>query len=1173
MQMTKLSMIALTVLATTAGCELIASVDRGKIAEGTAGTGGATTASATSGSTGSTSGTGGGTGGATASSGTGGTTTSGTGGTGGTTTSTTSSGVGGATTSSSGTGGAGGGCVTPADCPAPPNACVTATCVATHCGTSDVAAGTVLVAQQTGDCKVDKCDGAGNVVGVIDDTDKPVDANACTDDVCAGGMPSNPFTTMGATCGTSLLCDGAGHCVGCNQPSDCPPGPDTECRARTCVGGTCGLTLTPVGTALSVQTSGDCQQLQCDGVGAIVSVVANNDKPVDDGNPCTTDTCNAGAPVHPAAAAGTACSQGGIKCNGAGACVACLLPIDCGVDTLCQTRTCVAGACGVNNVAAGTAAGPQVTGDCHTQACDGAGNLVNGVDNADKPADDGNQCTLESCSAGAPGHPFAAAGAACAQNGGVKCDGNGACIACSQASDCGADTACQTHTCTGGVCGVNNVGAGTPAGTQVPGDCHTQACDGAGNLVNGVDDADKPADDGNPCTGEACTNGVASHPFAAQGAACAQNGGVKCDGNGACVACLAPVDCGVSTTCKTFTCASGACGSNTAAAGTLVANTTVGDCRSDQCDASGNVVTNAVDDNDKPADDGNQCTLETCSSGVPGHPAAPASTSCNQNGGNHCDGGGACVACTFDGECPTPGDPCLVARCNVGVCGAGPSIAHVLPAGLQTAGDCQQKQCDGSGNTISVADDTDTPDDGNDCTTDACAAGVPSSANKAMYAPCAQSGGSICDGSGDCVSCIDATDCGGTSTTCHTITCLSGACGSHDAAPGTVVLSAAGDCHQSQCDGAGNTSSVIDDTDVPADDGSDCTSEICTLGVASHPAKAQGTACTSNGGVLCDGASACTQTFTLVHVGTGAAALASTTTATSLDTYYPVAGSAAISTTALPTMAALPNNQLTLSGTATTEGGLSRSADGHYVTLAGYAANTGLATTGTTRVAGRMSAAGAVDTSTTLTGAFTANSVRGATSADGSAFWVSGNGSGTTGGVWYATLGATAGTQVLGTPANARVVNIFAGQLYGSAGSSPFTDVFTIGAGLPTTGPQTAVAFPGMPTTGATPLGFVLFDLNAAVAGVDTLFVADSALQRWTFNGTTWTKDAAFTAISSSCFGVAGWTTSTGVTLVVTTASLGVVKVDVTTAGAFTTTTLFSAATNTAFRGVALAPH
>jgi hypothetical protein len=120
-----------------------------------------------------------------------------------------------------------------------------------------------------------------------------------------------------------------------------------------------------------------------------------------------------------------------------------------------------------------------------------------------------------------------------------------------------------------------------------------------------------------------------------------------------------------------------------------------------------------------------------------------------------------------------------------------------------------------------------------------------------------------------------------------------------------------------------------------------------------------------------------------------------------------------------------------------------------------------------------------------------------------------------------------------------------------------------------------AAPFIGMPQTGPSPYGFVLFDLVPAVSGVDTLYVADSSagVQHWTFNGTFWSKDNTFTALTSGCLGVTGWVTGSGVTLIATTSAGAVHRIDVPTTGTATDTLLFTTATNTAVRGVALAPH
>ena len=53
---------------------------------------------------------------------------------------------------------------------------------------------------------------------------------------------------------------------------------------------------------------------------------------------------------------------------------------------------------------------------------------------------------------------------------------------------------------------------------------------------------------------------------------------------------------------------------------------------------------------------------------------------------------------------------------------------------------------------------------------------------------------------------------------------------------------------------------------------------------------------------------------------------------------------------------------------------------------------------------------------------------------------------------------------------NTRVVGIFDGQLYASAASGTFVNVFTVGSGLPTGSGQVATSLPGMPTaTGPSP--------------------------------------------------------------------------------------------------------
>jgi len=218
--------------------------------------------------------------------------------------------------------GGGGGCSSSGDCPGQDTDCQTRTCVAGVCGFSYAPAGTLTSQQTPGDCKKNVCNGNGGVVVAVDDTDVPVDGNACTFDVCVNGTPSNPPAMPGDPC-PGGTCDGQGNCIptgSCQTPGDCP-GQDTECQTRTCVAGVCGFTYTPMGTPLGQQTPGDCKTNVCDGQGGTTSVNDDSDLPLDDGNVCTYDVCSGGAPSHPPKPAGTFVSQSGCTetvCDGNG---------------------------------------------------------------------------------------------------------------------------------------------------------------------------------------------------------------------------------------------------------------------------------------------------------------------------------------------------------------------------------------------------------------------------------------------------------------------------------------------------------------------------------------------------------------------------------------------------------------------------------------------------------------------------------------------------------------------------------------------------------------------------------------------------------------------------------------------------------------------------------------
>jgi hypothetical protein len=166
-----------------------------------------------------------------------------------------------------------------------------------------------------------------------------------------------------------------------------------------------------------------------------------------------------------------------------------------------------------------------------------------------------------------------------------------------------------------------------------------------------------------------------------------------------------------------------------------------------------------------------------------------------------------------------------------------------------------------------------------------------------------------------------------------------------------------------------------------------------------------------------------------------------------------------------------------------------------------------------------------------------------------------------------------------------RWVGIANSQLYGDSGSTNFTSVLQIGNGLPTTAGQTTTLLPGLPSTGASPYGFVLFDVNSAVVGLDLLYIADDravptgGIQKWTFDGTTWTLVTTFNSgLTASVRGLAAYRQSDGsIALFATTTETSVNRIvrffDDFVNQSPTATVLATSPTNMLFRGVAISPH
>lgn len=324
----------------------------------------------------------------------------------------------------------------------------------------------------------------------------------------------------------------------------------------------------------------------------------------------------------------------------------------------------------------------------------------------------------------------------------------------------------------------------------------------------------------------------------------------------------------------------------------------------------------------------------------------------------------------------------------------------------------------------------------------------------------------------------------------------------------------------------------------------------------------------------------------IYRVGTGTGSLINTGNAVFLDEY--TTSGQFVQSIPVPTIAAGANRPLIASGTASSEGQLSRSPDGRYLTLTGYGieltSTVGLAGTSSSsvpRIIGRVDAGGNLDTSTALSDYADGNNPRSATTSNGINLW----GVGGLGGVRYAPVSSITSSLVSSsTVTNMRYTNIFDGQLYVSTSSGSSFRIGAVGTGTPTSGGQPITGLPGLPVTGGSPYAFYMADLDSGEAGVDTLYVADDSpgtIQKYNLVSGTWIARGSITAVGAR--GLTGAVSGSTVNLYATSGGTGAAGggalysfadstgYNGTVSG--TTTAIATAAVNTAFRGIAFAPE
>ncbi|MBL8726346.1 MAG: hypothetical protein JNK49_20045 [Planctomycetes bacterium] len=307
----------------------------------------------------------------------------------------------------------------------------------------------------------------------------------------------------------------------------------------------------------------------------------------------------------------------------------------------------------------------------------------------------------------------------------------------------------------------------------------------------------------------------------------------------------------------------------------------------------------------------------------------------------------------------------------------------------------------------------------------------------------------------------------------------------------------------------------------------------------------------------------------VLRVGTGTGALSGVATATFLDEYTP--SGTLVQSVAMPTAVNGANRACTNSGSATSEGLLTQSADGRYLMVAGYDAapgTTGVASTASAtvnRVIARIALDGTIDTSTAIPDALSGNNIRAAASEDGSIHWATGG----NGGVVLAFHGGNSGTSLnTSLPTNLRGIGIYGGQLFISTGSGTARGIYAVGSGLPTTAGQTLGVLTGLSSSVGSPYDFFFADASTCYVADDRTSGSLGGIQKWTESGGTWTLQ--YTLSTGATFGARGLSgiVNGGVaTLYATMTNNQLVTVtDTGPASAFTLLT--PAAANTAFRGV-----
>src|SRR2546422_10691326 len=381
----------------------------------------------------------------------------------------------------------------------------------------------------------------------------------------------------------------------------------------------------------------------------------------DDGNPCTTDTCDgtSDACQHPAGNAGAVCRHGsGDVCDPDETCT--------GSSATCPSDV-VRSSAFVCRAAAGECDQVETCPGIAGQACPADQKKASHT----ACTEDTNPCTLDECDGthDTCQHPAGNAGAECRPAAGPcdvaeMCDGTS--TACPEDAKQPAGTECRAAagdcdvaaTCdgSGDVCPANTFKPATTTCRPAVDECDAaEFC--TGTSAHCPTDGKQPPgtvciDDGNPCSLDQCdgTHDACQHPAGNGGALCYAGSGDVCDPDQFCT--------GLSTTCP----------APMTEPITLMCRPSAGEC--DPAEFCPGVAGAPCPPDAKApaatacADDGNPCSLDQCDGthDVCQHPAGNTGAVCYPGSGDGCDPAHYCPGASTTCPRPTPAPRTVVRR-------------------------------------------------------------------------------------------------------------------------------------------------------------------------------------------------------------------------------------------------------------------------------------------------------------------------------------------------------------------------------------------------------------------------------------------------------------------------------------------------------------------------------